>query len=409
MRPILRTILFLAVPLSPALLSLGAIQAQRPALRDLRPVEVLDFDWAPGGVPLPAGTIIGDQWADIGLHIATLNNVPWHPQLGILFDSGNPTGGDFDLATPGYGFHNVTALGNLLIVAENALDWNLDGLVDDPDDEKFGGTFFFGFDRPARISEVTMVDVDFTEHSRMRCYHGASLIQDVFTPGIEDNCVDDVSLAPDDLTQMQLDFSGSGGIASMNVSLCPTIVALDEFTTGLPTRIRTGELLHEQFRPDLGFRVEAFSNTGIHECVVFDTANPTGGDFDLVTPGYHRTNKVPYRKVMVLADNVVDMNGDGLVDEPGDDKYGGSLKIIFDFDVFFESATVVDIDETEAAWFDVYGTRGFLGTFPLHSLGDNSVETVRPAIHGVRRIELNLTGSGALAELLYCRDETVPQ
>jgi hypothetical protein len=109
---------------------------------------------------------------------------------------------------------------------------------------------------------------------------------------------------------------------------------------------------------------------------------------------------------MIIADNDVDADNDGLVDEPGDDPQGGMIALMFDFDVTFESATVIDIDENEMGWFVLYNGRGKpLGNYFLSSLGDNSVETISPGVNGVRRIELYLTGSGALAELLYCRDQ----
>ena len=373
--------------------------------RDPRPIEPLDFDWAPGGVALPAGVEINEQWASIGVHIWADNNVLGHPDKAILFDSDDPTGEDLDLQTPGVGQGNMWPQGKVLIIAEDDVDADSDGLVDDPDDESGGGTFFFGFDSPMLGRRIGLLDVDELEDAWMRCWLRSRLMQTDFISGMGDNSFMSVAFDPEPMSYMETELTGSGAVTGLELTLCPVVVAVDEYTTGTPTGLQLGEVLKAQYRPRLGFRVDAYSASGVDKCVVFDSANPTGGDFDLQTPGTHPSNTVPYKKVMILADNDVDANGDGLIDEPGDDPLGGMLVIRFDFDVTLESATVIDIDSNELAWFELYNGRGApLGLYPLSSLGDNSVETILPAVNGVRRIELHMTGSGALADLQYCRD-----
>ena len=78
----------------------------------------------------------------------------------IIFDSANPTGGDGDLQTPGPGANNDEALGNLLIIAENTVDGDGDGLVDVPDDEENGGTIVIDFDRPVTMCALGLLDLD---------------------------------------------------------------------------------------------------------------------------------------------------------------------------------------------------------------------------------------------------------
>ena len=82
----------------------------------------------------------------------------------IVFDTRNPTGGDEDLAlitnvTPGMG--NLSPGGNVLIIAENLIDADMNGLVDVPDDNASGGTFTFDF-----AQDVTFFGfngIDFTD------------------------------------------------------------------------------------------------------------------------------------------------------------------------------------------------------------------------------------------------------
>ncbi len=106
---------------------------------------VVNFDYDDLENPVPAGTIVSGQWHGIDIHISAINDKVGHPDKAIIFDSNNPTGGDNDLGAP-WPNGNIEPdanLGNLLIIAEDIVDNNGDGLVDDPDDEVKGGTIFF--------------------------------------------------------------------------------------------------------------------------------------------------------------------------------------------------------------------------------------------------------------------------
>ena len=98
------------------------------------------------GNPLQSGTMVNAQWHGVGIHVSAVNDKPGHPNQAIIFNSFNPTGGDNDLGGPNWGNGNLPMdieLGNLLIIAEDAVDSNSDGIVDDPDDEAKGGIIFF--------------------------------------------------------------------------------------------------------------------------------------------------------------------------------------------------------------------------------------------------------------------------
>ena len=139
-------------------------------------VMALGFDTTTTGEPLgwTAGAEPVQGYPDIGLFsgfIGAVNNAPTHPDLPLLFDSAAPTGGDLDLATPGYGSGNGTAQGLVLIVAENDQDQDADGLVDDPDDELAGGVLSFGFATSNTIFQgVTVIDLDDGGGSFVRVY-----------------------------------------------------------------------------------------------------------------------------------------------------------------------------------------------------------------------------------------------
>src|SRR3990172_2805797 len=86
---------------------------------------------------LPAGTIIGEQYAAFGVHISGIANEGF-PDALVAFDTNAPPTPDPDLAVD---------IGNIAIFANNLADANGDGLVDDPDENNFGGRAIFAFDQ----------------------------------------------------------------------------------------------------------------------------------------------------------------------------------------------------------------------------------------------------------------------
>ncbi len=96
------------------------------------PIYTLDFE------NLAAGDIVNNQYQGQGVTISSAAN---HPAM--VFDTDNPTGGDYDLAT--------NNLGNVLIVSE-------DGDSSDPDDNGGGGSICFTFDEPTDVKNLTVLD-----------------------------------------------------------------------------------------------------------------------------------------------------------------------------------------------------------------------------------------------------------
>ena len=371
------------------------------------PVEPLDFDWAPNSVANPAGMIVAEQWASMGMHVSATNKTVGHPNKAILFDSEEPTGDDFDLVTPGWGPQNDTAYGMLLIVPENDYDLDADGLVDFPDDEAGGGVIIFNFDELTLLAGLTLIDIDLDETVQIRGFRGEALVMDLPITGIGDNSAMDIGFPSEAIDSLEVDFSGSGAIAELGFIPCPATVNFDYTSTGAPMAMQRGEQLTTQYLSSLGIQTSAisFRAGGTNKVILFDSENPTGGDFDLVTPGYHPTNTKAQKMVLILARDDVDLDFDGLVDDPNDDELGGIMIFDFDTDVVFHSATVLDIDNSEPSFFEAYDSDGILiGSIPLANLGDNSIQTVYPEFLNVRRVELHLGGSGALVDLVFCRD-----
>lgn len=369
----------------------------------------LDFDFAPGfDEPVAGQTIVGD-YVDIGLVIGAVNG-GGGPNQAIIFDSSNPTGGDDDLATPGPGLGNGTALGNLLIIAENAVDADNDGLVDVPDDERDGGDLLFSFANPTQIDSVTVVDIDDAGLSEIR-------VTQVGVPGVTtyplvdvgDNGVQTVILRLEGIVTMDVDLGGSGAIGEIMLAPCPFTVDFNETATGKPLDFPAGTEVTDQYQ-NSGLTFSALSATagGPNKCIIFDSGNPTGGDFDLGTPGYGINNDQFLGNLLIIAENDVDADNDGLVDDPDDNEEGGIIFMNWDENIRLLSFKVIDVDSPEIDVVRLFDENNLLILeADLGPIGDNSVQEFSdPAgVSGVRRAELIFTGSGGVDSIRWCPDD----
>lgn len=357
-----------------------------------------------------AGRIISDQWAGIGLNISAANNNG--PNKAILFDSANPTGGDDDLATPGTGVNNDTALGNLLIIAENDGDsLPVDGLIDDPDDEKDGGSIDFAFDEPTVICGLTLIDIDEEPGSEIRLYTDGDLVTpSTVIPAITlgDGSVMEYAFAPTEVDRLEVYFAGSGAIGSLDLEPCPRIIDFDEDSVGFPRALVAGEVLSNQFA-SLGIAISAENDVAGHpdKAILFDTGNPTGEDDDLMTPNPMAPgNTEALGLVVIIAEDDVDVApADGLVDDPDDEGGGGEITFTFASDVTFLSTKLLDVDADEIDELRLFDKNDqLIDSYKILNLPDGSVQTIEPMESGVRRAVFDLAGSGAVTGLRFCPD-----
>ena len=183
---------------------------------------------------LPRGTIVDDEYAAFGITVSTNNaNRP-----AMIFDSSNPTGGDFDLGSPNSDFggpgvgsggragqpgQNDTALGNVLIISE-------DGDQNDPDDNASGGILIFTFDTPKDVLSVDLLDVDANENSVIRAYRAdGTLISSTPMNGLGNNSVKTVMVNATDVSRLEVQISGSGAISGLHLCMDGNTVPTDKF------------------------------------------------------------------------------------------------------------------------------------------------------------------------------------
>ena len=134
--------------------------------------------------------------------------------------------------------------------------------------------------------------------------------------------------------------------------------------------------------PGITFQVSSVKGDSPRALVIFDSdctlsggADPcTGGDFDLRTPGTGSGNTVPLGNVIIIPKDVIDQNGDGLVDEPDDSTKGGKITFFFNPPAKVRSVTLIDIEEpkTEVKVEDASGNRHVFKPADFGTLGDNN-------------------------------------
>ncbi len=188
---------------------------------DCESAECLTIDFA----QFSAGQVIDDELAAMGIHVTTDNaSTP-----AMIFDSSDPTGGDFDLGTPNQTFggpgigaggeagqagENAIGLGNLLILSEDGNDGS------DPDDNASGGEFIFTFDDPVLIESVSLVDIDEQTNCTLEAFDAdGGLIGGAAAQTLGNNSVQKLVLGTNGVSTLKVKLTGSGAISSLVV--CP--------------------------------------------------------------------------------------------------------------------------------------------------------------------------------------------
>jgi len=157
---------------------------------------------------LPAGTIIGEQYADRGVHISGVANEGF-PDALIVFDTNAPPTHDPDLAVD---------VGNIAIFANNLTDANGDGLVDDPDENNFGGTATFNFDQAVTIGSLLWIDKDASHPNFVVAYDAAGqVLVSVPVPQGANASVQSIEVNADGVRRLELVYQESGGFTGIEV------------------------------------------------------------------------------------------------------------------------------------------------------------------------------------------------
>jgi len=157
---------------------------------DAEPVKV-DFE------ALEAGTIVSTQFDGVTVTAQRAGDSASSDNDAMIFDTSNPTGGDYDL---GYADR-----GNVLIISE-------DGDGNDPDDNAHGGTFEFAFDAPSNVESLTLLDIENNDSSISAYDADGNLLAQVAVPYTGNNGAAEVALNIDGVSTLVVDIAGSGAV-----------------------------------------------------------------------------------------------------------------------------------------------------------------------------------------------------
>ncbi len=196
---------------------------------------VLDFE------TFDAGTIIDNEYSTLGVSIQAIN-FGAGPDVAVVFDSRNPTGGDTDLASP---FDNpvlgAASPGNLLILQENH---TCDALsCDNPDDEgsRPSGQFIISFVEGVLLRSIDFFDVEGVEADpgyAIELYDDENNLIPIpfFVPDTGgDNMWGQVVFNVVDVKRIVVNMGGSGAIDNIDFEarVVPVPAALPLFITAL--------------------------------------------------------------------------------------------------------------------------------------------------------------------------------
>ena len=142
------------------------------------------------------------------------------------------------------------------------------------------------------------------------------------------------------------------------------------------------------------------------QAIIFDSSCPggcSGNDPDLETPGFGTGNDTAQGKILIIAEDVVDVApADGLVDDPDDEAAGGSITIDFPSLRRLSSFRVVDGEESGGSVVVTNTATSESQTIPIPVVGDGGATTItvdNPI--EADQVTVNLAGSGAIDDFLF--------
>ncbi|MEM9219978.1 MAG: pre-peptidase C-terminal domain-containing protein [Cyanobacteria bacterium P01_F01_bin.150] len=182
-------------------------------------------------------------------------------------------------------------------------------------------------------------------------------------------------------------FSGFYELTATLIENVNTGVSSIDFDTSSQGDLSAGDVVTDQFE---GLNVEAADDL---TAMIFDSANPTGGDSDLAS---------------LTLGNILIISEDGDSTDPDDNAKGGTLMFDWDGVVNVESLGLLDIEEA-GGMVTLYGADDItvLATVDIPGLGDNSIQSLDIGTTDVGKMDVLLAGSGAIAEIILSESEAV--
>lgn len=160
--------------------------------------------------------------------------------------------------------------------------------------------------------------------------------------------------------------------------------------------VSAGAIASEQWA-GIGIHMSCQNNMTGHPnaCVILDSNDPPDDQNDLHT--FCQNN------VLVVARDIIDLNGDGLVDEPGAEENGGQIRIAFDDPVDLSMVTIADMDPEDGGSAIMVVTDAGGGTIivPIPVIGNGIVQDVVVDVPYAIELTVSFVKTGTLARVEY--------
>ncbi len=182
-----------------------------------------------------------------------------------------------------------------------------------------------------------------------------------------------------------------------------------------------GEMITDQYRDTTGAVFSSFRKNGNpwnQSLMLFDTANPTGGDRDLGAPNRECPGGGPGRgeggEPGEAGENcqalglVMIISEDNDANDPDDECCGGMIRVDYDDPVSNLEVGILDIEENNG-YIDVFSRTAndqlIVTRQNIAGLGDNSVQSLIFQLTSIEAVEIVLSGSGAITHLEFSVDD----
>jgi|GEM_PF-3934696 len=128
--------------------------------------------------------------------------------------------------------------------------------------------------------------------------------------------------------------------------------------------------------------------------MIFDSANPTGNDWDLRTPGWHPSNQIAQGNILIISE-------DGDASDPDDNRRGGTLIFTFDEAVQLDSLSLLD-NQSRRTKIQIFAPDGsLLRSISVPKGRNNAIQQIDLNTDNAAYMTVKLGGSGAITELTY--------
>lgn len=187
----------------------------------------------------------------------------------------------------------------------------------------------------------------------------------------------------------------AGAIIALAGGASAGMMTLDWETDGSGLALPAGSIIDENTYAALGIEVTTRDASGdAYNAIIFDGANPTGND-------QNDLNFPQFGNILIIPENLTDNDNDGLVDDPNDEGSRPAGDISFGLDFIGSDFSMTFLDGEEASDVEFFLNGMLVGTAPILSAGNASIQTVTFDASTFDAFTVNFGGSGAIGDISF--------